>query len=166
MIKVILTATTLCVLLVPVLGLADHNDRQVKRVDQHWHSVGQERVQDNQSHRRSGAQARLNVYQTDTHAVQRRVIKQRLYLDSEYRQRDSWQWQANHLNSVIRLAFYNDYYGYNNSEQFGRHWHHYESFHGHYGSHKGHHQDESDYLEWVAVMSLLNEIYDYEYDGK
>ena len=166
MIKVVFTATTFCVLFVPVLGLADQSDMQIKRVDQHWHSAGQERPLDNKSHRRSGTQARLKVYQTDRHAVQRRVVKQRLYLDSEYRQRASRQWQANHLNSDIRLAFYNDYYGYNNSGQFGQHRHHYESFHGHYGSHKSHHKDESDYLEWVAVMSLLNEIYDDEYDDK
>ena len=166
MLKVVFTATTLCLMLVPVLGLADQDDRQAKRVDQHWHSARQGLVIDNQSQRRSGTQARLKVYQTDRHAVQRRVVKQRLYLDSGYRQRASRQWQANHLNSDIRLAFYNDYYGYDNSGRFGQHRHHYESFHGHYRSHKRHHQDESDYLEWVAVMSLLNEIYDDEYDDK
>lgn len=165
MLKVVFTATTLCLMLVPVLGLADQDDRQAKRVDQHWHSARQGLVIHNQSQRRSGTQARVKVYQTDRHAVHRRVVKQRLYLDSEYRQRARW-WQANHLNTDTRVAFYNDYYGYNRGAHFGQHKRHYESFHGHHSEHRKHHQDESDYLEWVAVMSLLNEIYDDEYDDK
>jgi hypothetical protein len=166
MIKAIFSATILCLLTVPVLGIADQSDRQGKRVDQHWHSARQGLVADSHSLRRSGTQARLKVYQTNRHAVQRRVVKQRLYLDSEYRQRASRRWQANHLNTDTRLAFYNDYYGYNNGEHFGQHRRHYESFHGHHSAHKKHHQDDSDYLEWVAVMSLLSEIYDDEYDDQ
>ena len=160
MIKLVLTAmTTLCLLLVPILGLADQSDRQVDRVDQRWHSTGQALGVDGQSHRQSVPKPMLKVYRTDRHAVQQRVVKQRLYLDSEYRQRGNRRWQPNHLNVGIHIDFYNDYYSYDNSQHLGHHSSHSESFQGYHGWHKKHHQDESDYVEWLAILSLLNEIY-------
>ena len=77
------------------------------------------------------------------------------------------RWKRNRRNDsrfLSRRDFYNHYYGRGNSQHYDRHREHYLSHNNRRNrdrdSHR--HQHDNSYLEWIAIMALLNNIYDDE----
>lgn len=163
--------------------MADRDNKAFKRFDrqsnhQHVQKRHSDKViyrSDTRNERRSGTQAREEYqrYKTDHKAVKRRIEKHHLardirknYVRNDY-QRDR-RWVINHSNNkrfLNRRAFYNHYYGYGDIYFYDQQRSHYEKYHSRHHRHgiHRHHEHGRDYLEWVAIMYLLNDIYSDDY---
>lgn len=182
--SLIVAIAGLSLLTFPMSALADRDSRSIKRHDQQWHSHRAHQRTEVRNERRSGTAARekhprnktqYRRHKTDYKVVERRIAKHRIaqdykhkrhhYNDAKKHYKRDRRWVINHRNNrrfVTRRDFYNHYYGYGNIHFYDVHRRHYEKFHGRHSRHLAvrHHNHESDYLEWVAIMYLLNDIYD------
>ena len=186
--KRILLATVagLSLLAFPINAMADRDNKAFKRFDkQANHQHVQKRHSDEvvyrsdaRNERHSGTQARedhqrYKRHKTDHKAVKRRVENHHFARDSRKKHlrnhhRKDRRWVINHRNNsrfLTRRAFYNHYYGYGDIYFYDQHRSHYEKHHSHHGKPRAnrHHDHDSDYLEWVTIMYLLNDIYGDDY---
>ncbi len=182
---VIVSVTGLCLLTFSVSALADREARSMKNHGQNGSSSRAEHRLEHRAQvrneRRSGSMARekqqLHLvghkrYQTDHRAVARRVARHQAARDyrrqhphnvayARHHKRDR-DWVRLHSNSVRfpnRRDFYAHYYGHGNIFHYDQHRHHYEQHHGRHRKNSKVHSHGSDYLEWVSIMYLLNDIY-------
>ncbi|MCT2530968.1 hypothetical protein N2382_08860 [SAR92 clade bacterium H921] len=157
-----LTLAVLSLFIFPTSALANTDGVSLKYHEQSRHS-------DKPEHRR---------HKTDHKAVEQRIAKRRLaqnyndYLRHNYNLRRHYKrdrhWVKNNLDTVrfiSRRDFYKQYYGHGNGHFYDRHRNHYDRHHRRNSLHLGdrHHSHSSDYLDWFAVMYLLNEISDGRY---
>ncbi|MDG2501495.1 MAG: hypothetical protein P8M77_03805 [Porticoccaceae bacterium] len=179
----IATVAGLSLLATPISALADRQSKSARAHDQQWHSHRAQHRSDIHNERRSGIEAREKhqrhvrqhrVYRTDHKAVKQRVAKHQLAREYRYQKHHSnliarhykhdRRWVLNHRDNrrfVTRRAFYNHYYSPGKIYFYDQHRRHYHKYHSHHARYSGvgHHDHKSDYLEWLSIMVLLNEIY-------
>ncbi|MDG1311722.1 MAG: hypothetical protein P8P26_06665 [Porticoccaceae bacterium] len=162
--SLVTTVTMLGILMFPLNAMAaerssvKHNTVKYGAGQSHKH----QQWQNHREHRREALQHRTahpsfnrHVIRTDYRAVKKAVLAHR----AKHSHDNNWAInRPNDYRFLNRRDFYIYYYGNGNSRHYDRHREHYLEYHRDRQSH--HNQYDNDYFEWVAIMALLNDIYD------
>lgn len=139
-----LTGALLC----PASAIADQKTYGYHKKDQHW-----------QHHRdKRRAHSNYHIVRTDHRAVERRVAHHRA-------QKAHIAHARKHNRQHVRFNNRRDHYihHYGHSRHYDRHRTHYHHYHAPHPRRHSHHSHDTDYLEWLAIMVLLDDIYDDDY---
>lgn len=154
--KVVISLLTLGACLIPVQALsaegANNSERSaVVQSAGHKHR-GHQDWQQHREHRRDTIPHRHGynhrVIKTDHQAIKKRVAAYHKKHPHQHRQR-----------SVYPKEITIHYYGANSAHPYDRHRRHYLNHLRHRHSHRHSHQNDTDYLEWLTLMALLDNIY-------
>ena len=158
---VIISTAVIAMLTFPLNAVATSADKKHKGYHKH-----EQQWQHHREHRRTDDRHRASVrdkhakhiVRTDYRAVKHRVKKHRV---AQQRHRN-WVNNNRYNHRLVNTReVYIHHYG--PARHYDRHQRHYRKYHiGHYRHHHRHDHD-NDYLEWLGIMYLLNDIYDEGY---
>ena len=145
-----------------IASSADKNHKGYLKHEQQWQHHREQRRADARHRTTHKAKHAKHIVKTDYRAVKHRVnhrVKHQRIAQQRHR-----NWVTNH-GYHHRLSNSRDVYihYYGPARHYDRHQRHYRQYHiGHHRHHKRHDHD-NDYLEWLGIMYLLNDIYDEDY---
>ena len=163
---VIISTAVIAMLAFPVNAIADKNHKGYHKHEQRWEDHRDQRRADAKHRPIHKAKHANYIVKTDYRAVKHRV-KQRVNHSAKHHRSA----QQRHRNWVNNHGHHNrlsnskdvDIYYYGPARHYDRHQRHYRQYPiGHHRHHKRHDHD-NDYLEWLGIMYLLNDIYDEDY---
>ena len=167
---VIISTAVIAMLAFPVNAIADKNHKGYHKHEQRWEHHRDQRRADAKHRPIHKAKHANYIVKTDYRAVKHRV-KQRVEQRVNHSAKHHRSAQQRHRNWVNNHGHHNwlsnsrdvyiHYYG--PARHYDRHQRHYRQYPiGHHRHHKRHDHD-NDYLEWLGIMYLLNDIYDEDY---
>lgn len=151
---VTILATLTGAFLFPVSAVAEQKSSGYHKKDQNWQQRREER-RVHAPHRRAHRNTADSVIRTDHRAVQRRVAHHRA---SKARIKQASKHHRQHVRYHNRRDHYINHLG--DRRHYNRHSNHYHRYHASRHTSRRHHSHDRDYLEWLAVMVLLDDIYD------
>jgi hypothetical protein len=158
---VIIGTAIIAMLAFPLNAIASPADKKHKgyhKHKQHWQHHREQRRADVRHRFVHKTKHAKHIVNTDYRAVKHRVKHQRI---AQQRHRNWINNHGYHHRLSNSRDVYIHYYG--PARHYDRHHRHYRKYHiGHHRYHKRHDHD-NDYLEWLGIMYLLNDIYDEDY---